>query len=208
MRDCYSSACYIRILLDAGAVVNYEEDDGQTPLFHAIRNEHTFHTIKQLIDAGADMNTCSPAGNALDLVLEQWSYSPERNAVIQYILKTKPNIKGALYAAAACSDIEKIRALLDSGTPVDSCSTHGYTALTDAALNENYELTEFLLNRGVNVEGCTNNYCCHGHAATPLQVDSITNSGKSDCKVVEMLLDAGADVNADLPTSYVRSRIT
>jgi tetratricopeptide (TPR) repeat protein len=46
---------YIKVLLDKGADINYENLDGETPLFYAIKNNN-YELVKLLIENGADVN--------------------------------------------------------------------------------------------------------------------------------------------------------
>lgn len=68
-----------------------------------------------------------------------------------------------IWYAAQYGDIDRVRALLAAGTPVDKLDSAGYTALHYAARNGHEEIVSELLRAGANINCATR----AGHA-TPL----------------------------------------
>jgi uncharacterized protein len=118
-----------------------------------------------------------------------------------------------LFEAARSGDVESARALLDSGLPVDSRIASGQTALFFAAYYDRPALVGLFLAKGANPNarddplGEVPEYVRVGshvryggvyveelshQRSTPLIYASLGRSAKS----AEMLLDAGADLNA------------
>ncbi len=91
----------------------------------------------------------------------------------------------ALIEAARQSDVDRVRALLDTGTDVDSRFGDGTTALHWAAHRDHLALVELLLAAGANPNAIDD------HGVTALSLACINGSGA----VVQRLLEASADPN-------------
>jgi ankyrin repeat protein len=115
----------LRALLDenAGLSVVWSED-GFTPLHLAAFFGHP-EAAKLLIERGADLEA--------------------RSINEQLALDAAP-----LHSASAAGQLHVCEVLLDAGADVNAVQHGGYTALLDAAANQNEELMEFLLERGAD----------------------------------------------------------
>lgn len=87
---------------------------------------------------------------------------------------------------AQSNDLERVRVLLNKGTPVDIEDAAGYTALHYAARNGHRKICQELLSNGANVNAVT-----RSGKATPLH-RAVT---QNHIHIVELLLTANADVN-------------
>jgi ankyrin repeat protein len=115
----------LRALLDEDpAVVNAWSEDGFTPLHFAAFFGHP-KAAKLLAERGADLEA--------------------RSTNQQFALDAAP-----LHSAAAAGRLEVCKVLLDAGADVNAVQHGGYTALLDAAANQNEELVAFLLERGAD----------------------------------------------------------
>ncbi len=81
--------------------------------------------------------------------------------------------------------------LLDAGADVNGKARYGHTALKAAVDHQNIKLTKNLLKRGTNVNDKAGDNVGR-RAMTPLQIVSYHGS----FELAQILLDAGADVNA------------
>jgi ankyrin repeat protein len=209
-RDCVAA------LLDGGADINLSDLWGQTPLLMATLNLH-YDTAALLIERGADIKRWDWWGrtalyNAIDLHLMTGSSRGdlpstdtftaldiartllEKGAYVDMRLKQEPPFRGgdrgytdgspdsrvlsagatALHKAAKAGDIEAVKLLLQ------------YNARVDIA-NLMYEVTPVLAAAGVwRVYGIFRTVPISGQFTT----------GAQAAEVVQLLLDAGADIHA------------
>lgn len=209
-RECVAA------LLDAGADINLTDLWGQTPLLMALLNLH-YDTAAFLIERGADIKRWdwwgrTPLYNAVDLHLMTGSSRGdlpstdthtaldiarmllERGAYVDMRLKHEPPFRGgdrgytdgspdsrvlsagatALHKAAKAGDIEAVQLLLEYGARVDIA-------------NHLFEVTPLLAAAGV--------WRVYGIFRTN-PVSGPFTTGAQAAQVVQLLLDAGADIHA------------
>jgi ankyrin repeat protein len=156
----------LKILLDAGASVDFKDPDGYT-LMHGICNipdlttDRASMTIEALIKAGADINA-----------------------------ETRDGQTPLHYAAADDTDPGMLTILIKAGAEVNAkAENDGRTPLHVAAkYNENPEVVATLIKAGAEVNAKAEN-----DGRTPLHVAAKYNENR---EVVATLIKAGADVNA------------
>ena len=112
------------LLDDDAALVTVWSEDGFTPLHFAAFFGHP-EAAKLLVERGADLEA--------------------RSTNQQFALDAAP-----LHSASAAGQLEVCKVLLDAGADVNAVQHGGYTALLDAAANQNDELVAFLLERGAD----------------------------------------------------------
>jgi ankyrin repeat protein len=188
-----------RILVEAGADVNQTTTYGWTPLLAAVQNRN-YRLAVDLLEAGADPNIANKGG-----------WSP------LYIATDNRNIEGGDYPTRRpdMDHLALIRALLEAGADPDlrmrsstetrTIFTHqwlheeGATPFLRAAQSGDLELLRLLLEHGADPNIPTED------GVTPLMVASgigwvegVTYewSPQQTLETVELLLDLGADVNA------------
>jgi uncharacterized protein len=110
-----------------------------------------------------------------------------------------------VYAARAGS-IESARVLLDAGADVNQLTRYGWSALLAATQNRNYQLGKFLIERGADVNLANKGGWTPLYLATDNRNleggDYPTRSPDMDhLEFIKLLLDAGADPNAQLTES-------
>lgn len=95
----------------------------------------------------------------------------------------------ALISAAGSGDVQGVRTLLDSGTPIEDRSyadcVYGVTALQEAVAAGQVQVVRLLLDRGADINASG----CYG---SPLGIAA----GHGLLPIAELLLERGADVNA------------
>lgn len=200
-------------LISAGVDITTEDDRGYTALHYAHKS---LEMVKVLLQAGADIDAVTHH----DFTVLEFAAQHGSLDIVRSLLDAEPQAFGsAVYFAAEHGDIELIRMLLDAGADVDGCFCGGRrTALTRAAENENVRLVRFLLDAGANADGCTLEHDADQHVPdydaywevsdhddrwqnyTPLQVASF----HKEIEIASILIEAGADINADFATGNLR----
>ncbi|XP_077393477.1 uncharacterized protein ankrd50l [Festucalex cinctus] len=191
----------------ATTMLEHADTDGWTALRSAAWAGHG-EVVRLLLDAGADVDGCDAEGRTA-LRAAAWGGHEETVLIlIGYRAQVnKADCKGrtALIAAAYMGHHEVVEVLLDHKAQVDLADGDGRTALSVAALciptavgNQGYgQVANLLLERGANPGHRDND------GMTPLLLAAY--EGHDD--IVELLLDAGADVDetagprGDVPAS-------
>lgn len=101
-----------------------------------------------------------------------------------------------LFEAAALGDVPRLRELLDGGADPNEFAPDGFTPLTLAAFFKHPETARLLLERGADVHQRARH-----EQIKVLPIHSAAANGGS-VELVRMLLDAGADVNAEQPGGF------
>jgi ankyrin repeat protein len=112
----------------------------------------------------------------------------------------------ALIYAARTGSIEAARVLLDAGADVNQVTRYGWSPLLAATQNRNYQMGKFLIERGANVNLANKG----GWTPLYLATDNRNLEGgdyptrapdMNDLEYIRLLLDAGANPNAQLSES-------
>lgn len=189
----------VKEFISKGAALNAFNAEGELPLVRAIEQEFIeqefqdsetqFQIIKMLVEAGADVNKRQVLG-----------------------------LKSPLYAAAEYShDLRVLQFLIDNGAIPNCLNNCGSTPLHVAAILHKYEFCQLLIERGADILACdtingtpllaaTNTRRCDSsiielllqHGANPNDENRFGSvlhqvAELGTAKVVEMLLNAGAD---------------
>lgn len=187
----------VKLLLKAGADVNWADPDGGTALM-AAASAGDEAVIRLLLDAGANPNAEDKDGHTA-----LW-YALECNnpGAADLLATCTTNVEDAkkpwrknkegksreqcLIDAADGGDVEHVKRLLAEGVTVDAANSSGDTALHRAARNGHLEMIEALLKAGAPIEaaGCAD--------WTPL----LTAANRGKLTSLQKLLQAGADIHA------------
>ncbi|HPJ26657.1 MAG TPA: ankyrin repeat domain-containing protein [Synergistaceae bacterium] len=146
----------LALLLSSGLDVNIRDSLNETPLMHAIKNNHSPEILSLLLKAGADVDVQNNHGQTplMSLLLKNGSVEN-----LDLILAASPDltIKDSLgmppitYAALISTDPVYVEKLLEAGSPVDIRDKTGKTPLTYAVfLNFNPEIARTLLTWGAD----------------------------------------------------------
>ena len=186
----------MRLLLDAGADVHLiDGQKGRTPLRAALETQDAA-AVKMLLDYGADPAFASvrsgPDNIAYGGVVTDEQVAHEGDpAVAAMVSAARAKFGVNELAHENSADIAQVRALLDSGVPVDIKNYNGQTALMYACLHRNPEMVKLLLEHGADTEIT---WRSGGATALRLAVGPQIRK-KPDPAIVKMLLDHGADLN-------------
>jgi hypothetical protein len=170
-RDHYE---VVQILSSHGARV----DTVETKNILHIAAEHARKEMLQfLLDEGVDVNgTDDRSRTALHLILQRSSYSDHDDATIAEIL-------------------------VKAGADIEAADCHGRTVLIKAAALQRTRLVQFLLGKGANVQARDHQHLTALHVATGMGMNHpLWVTLRSDTQmfgVLQALLDAGADINAE-----------
>ena len=183
-----------RLLIGRGANVNaVEKWRGQTALIWAsAQNQPAM--VRELIAAGADVNVRAMVNN----------WGRQVTAEPRAIYRPAGGLSPLLYAAReGCVDC--VAALVDGGADINRPDPEGISPLLMAVINMRFDTAAALIQKGAN----PNHIDFWGRAPLYAAVDlnTIPRGGRPDrpvldrttaLQVVQMLLDAGANPNAQL----------
>ena len=170
----HGNVANVALLLNAGVEVNVRNGGGQTPLHLAASNENP-SVAALLLEAGADVHARE--------TLSEERYSSTGVA---------PNHnRTPLHYAASNPDPAVAAMLLDAGAAVNPRDGDAHTPLHRAAHSKNAAVVTLLLAAGAEVDARD------ASGVTPLLLAGYCAAGGMcrDAAAVEVLLDAGADVN-------------
>ena len=140
-------------LLDAGADARAARaDSGETTLMIAARAGHA-EVMKVLLDHGANVNAVERHRGQTALM---WAAAEKHPAAVALLVEAGADMKARsaraeltpLMFAIRSGDIETTRVLLDLGGDLTETASDGTSLLMLAILNANFELANFLLERG------------------------------------------------------------
>lgn len=177
-------------LYSKGANINWQNNKGFTPLL--VSTELTnLKAIKFLCKKEADLNLPNDLGiTPLLMAVDRGDIN-----IVKFLLKKGAEVDLAnnegltpLMRAVQIESLDILLVLYKNAAKIDIANEHGNSPLFYAAQNGDIAITQFLLQKEVNID----RKCQYG--ATALHI-AIQNK-KYD--IVEALINAGADVEADL----------
>jgi ankyrin repeat protein len=183
-----------RLLLDAGADVNATEiSENQSALIWAA-DQAQGEMVTLLVAHGADVNART------DVHVNEVRVSAEPRVQYNPSGGLTPLIYAARSGCLACA-----KALVEGGADIDAYDPDGVTALITAVFNAHFDVAAYLVEAGADV----NRWDWWGRTPLYLAVDynTLPRGGRADrpsiddttsLKMIEILLEAGANPNAQL----------
>lgn len=142
----------VRRLIKKGADVNTTNSRGETPLMHAIQNQH-LPVVQLLVEAGADVN----AKNIDEINPLAVAFINYRLDIAEFLIGLGADVnysdsKGNtdLMSAARRGDTDAASLLLDYGADINAKNTDGQTPLINASVNGQYHMIKFLIDKGAD----------------------------------------------------------
>lgn len=175
----------VRTLLEKGADVNAQNDEGQTALMAAVSFGHEAIT-RLLLEYGAELNIRATNGETALSAAASRGF----DRLVRMLVASGAELdfakgvgKTALAQAAAYGQDRIVQLLLDCGAEIDAISANGETALAQAALNGNMRVARLLLDRGAAVD----------HMRYPWQTPLYKAVTCDHGQMVTLLMERGAD---------------
>ena len=170
----------VALTLNLGVDINTKFKNKERAL-HIASHHDTLEVAEFLISNGADITTKDNFDNT------PLSYMVEKNSSTLLKILTQieinPVIKNDLLnASARCNALELAEFLIKSGVNVNAINKRNFTALTYAIGHGSYEVTKLLIESGAVLSPSIMLMTVQSHAKSP--------------KIVELLIDSGADINA------------
>ena len=198
-------------LIKAGADVNDTNKVGETALMIALLNGHV-KCVGPLIEAGADLNMFSDEGMTA-LLTAAWEGHDDS---VDKLIKAGADLNlvddigvTPLMNAAQAGNVNCVNVLIEAGADVNACDKGFRTALHNAAYYVQYKCIDLLLKAGVDVNIKTDEGITALMIAVADQHEDCKRLQSTDVKYllpnhdhvksVQLLLDAGTDVNATGP---------
>lgn len=173
----------VAMLLKAGADVNRRTEGGAGVLIAVARKNPMTEIAELLIEAGADVNAADEEGETPLLVAALFTENP---AIINVLLNAGADARKTLGDGGSAADLAALNPRLKN-TEVHRRLRRAGMAFVSLCMEGAPDEVALALRNGVDVEERT------ADGETPLMLAAAFNSS---IEVVEMLLDAGARVNA------------
>lgn len=200
----YGAPNIVQILLDEGVKVNALDENEQTPIHLAVTKTN-FVVTKMLVEHGAYIDIFTKGKTPLHEACLKGN-----TVLVKYLLqngadkeaKSITNFRTPLHFAAWNGKAEAVEILLDAGCNIEAESSEKRTPLYFACCAESpwdYECAKILIARGANLEARRSVKAGPDDWMQPLgdgDTSLHTAAGFDSVKVVELLVEKGADVCA------------
>ena len=210
-----------QVLIDAGADIETKDENGHSPLLRASVSGK-FAAVKMLVEAGADL-CVTDNGGFICLSLASCFGHTE---TVRYLVGLKEvdvnhadeEYNTALHWAGQQNCPDVVRVLIDAGADIEAKDDVGCSPLLWACRSGMFAVVKILVEAGADVrvtcskgDTCLILAACCGHTETVrylvgLKDVDVNHKGGSGCTavlaaanhadVVEVLIDAGADIEA------------
>ena len=181
-----------KFLIEHGANVNAEDDLGSTPL-HGASYSGNVDLAKLLIEHGANVSAENESGST---PLHGASYSGNVD-LAKLFIEHGANVNAAaksgdtpLHSASRSGSVKTAYLLIEHGANVNAVVKSGSTPLHEACCKGRLEVAKLLIRQGANVNAENED------GATPLYNAALSTQLPFKFKLVVLLIDCGADVNA------------
>ncbi|MHC4661446.1 MAG: ankyrin repeat domain-containing protein [Planctomycetota bacterium] len=173
-----------KFLLSNGAEINKKNSRGWTPLHRLMFNKRNNPLVELFISQGAKPNAPDNDGfTPLDWAIDRKGTEEMQSTLRRHGAVLKEKYRAEIMEAAEKGNHELLKTYLSRGADINASNTLGFTPLHVAARNGHAETVKFLSENGADLEK-------QGFGLTPLYVASTT-------EVAEILIEKGADINAE-----------
>jgi len=178
----------VKLLVDAGAEINYRQGDGMTPFIDALSYQPNIKFLKSLLDLGADINLSSATGNTPLMIAADTGNS----VIVKFLLENDAAVnlqeeegRTALFYAAQQGHSSVVAVLLSHRADVSLKNIWDQTPLIIASGNAEVKIVDMLIKHGSDVNAQDQ------RGVTPL----INAVHRAQIKNVRLLLSAGAKLD-------------
>ncbi len=130
----------VKLLIEKGADVNKANEQGETPLYTAIKGRYT-KIVKFLIEKGADVNKAKEQGETPLSTAIEANYS----GIVKVLIKNGADVNKALVLAISSNRIDAVKLLIEKGADVNAALRNGFTPLDIACLEGHIETAKLLI---------------------------------------------------------------
>jgi len=183
----YGETDTVRKLLEAGANMHVQDNEGKTALNRAVEEDHS-EVVRILLQAGAEVNSTDKD----DMTSLMWAAVFGHTEVVGILLEAGADVNASddygrtsLTIATSRNHTEIVKYLLQVGADANAKDYGGWSSLMFAALGNHTEIVKYLLQAGADVNAKNNG------SWTALMYATRGNH----TEIVKYLLQAGADVN-------------
>ena len=151
----------VNCLLQNGANVDLQDKDGQTALFHALRNKGIpFGILSSLVKNGANLNTKRKYDKCTPLMSVTQSCGIYEEQLVTWLvdnganvdLQDKDGLTALHYACKTDNSCEVVSCLIKNGANINACTGNKVTPLMRAAKKGNSDVVSLLIALGANVD--------------------------------------------------------
>ena len=188
----YAKPAMVELLLANGADVEVKDKYERTPL-HAALSGRSAKTLALLINAKADLEARDGLGRTALMIAVQSDQSAVARFLVQHGAKIEVSVsfgEGLLHTAVRTGKERETRLLLENGASLEARNAEGDTALYIAVLGSQERITGMLLDHGRTTGIAVKQQDSHEDTVLHCAVRT------ANIKIVEMLLQAQADINA------------
>ena len=189
----------VKLLVENGADINEQNSYGSTPLRMASGSEQGYEIVRYLIEMNADVNKANNLGNT---PLHKAARNSEGFEIVKLLVENNADINALnseawspLSEAARRQDnIEILKYLIENGGNKFQKIVYGHSLLHLALVNDgsNFEVIQYLLDEGLNINDTTNSKWTPLHFASRYKGPEIVN----------LLVSKGADTKAKTNVGY------
>ena len=180
----------VRLFLSKGADPEARTRDGATAFFHAV-GEGQEDIVRLFIEEGADVNDTGYEEPPLILAINEGELD-----IIRLLLDNgaDPNLKHprnqqtAIQVAADEGEVDIIELLIERGAQFEPGSENGHYALLEAVEEDNFDMIQYLLDRGMDVNASRDHETALGRA-----------SQEGNYEMANFLIDKGAALSPASP---------
>jgi uncharacterized protein len=195
----YGTSSQMKILIEQGAKVNYQDNDGITALWLAVPD---WDKTMLLLEHGADPSLRSREGYC---VLVKLANIPGSTGLFQLLVSRGADLRkccqdnSVVYNAASSCDSTLLGYLLKSGLSPNDPIRSGDVPINNALNYRCFQTIKFLADHGANVNNVSSGSDLDAlNGLTPLMYSAISNDSLS----FYYLLDHGANVEARTGKGY------